>query len=156
MSENSNTKNTLFSHWTTNLVGSSTTFSINLFINLVGGLIFSFKIVPSVYILILFGVVSPILFTLCLYEFIKNGSGSFLGEAIPSAFVSRVGNHMLMLFDMCLIVGFALLIYFGPLDYFLFRFLQTVFFPCMMLVLLRLIYLSQMNKKFENDDEWMN
>ena len=153
MSEGTNIKNSLFSHWTLNLVGTSTSFSINFFINLIGGLIYSFKVVPSIYLLILFGIVSPILFTLCLYDFIKNCSGDFLGEAIPGAFVSRSGNRMLMLFDICLIIGFALLIYFGPLNYFLFRFLQTVFFPCIMLVLLRFIYLSRMNRIVENDDE---
>ncbi len=151
MSEDSKIKNSLFSHWTVNLVGSNTTYSLNLFINLFGGLLYSFKVVPSVYLLILFGVVSPILFTLCLYNFIKNSSGAFLGDTIPDAFVSRSGNRLLMLFDVCLIIGFALLIYFGPLNYFLFRFLQTVFFPCVMLILLRFIYLSQLNRL--NDDE---
>lgn len=156
MSVNINNKNTLFSHWSANLVGTSTSFSINLFINLMGGLVYSFKVLPSIYLLILFGVVSPILFTLCLYDFIKNSSGSFLGDSIPGAFVSREGNRMLMLFDIILIIGFALLIYFGPLNYFLFRFLQTVFFPCMMLVLLRFIYLNQMNQKSDGNDEWLD
>lgn len=156
MSANINSKNSLFSNWSANLVGTSTSFSLNLLVNLTGGLAYSFKVVPSIYLLILFGIVSPILFTLCLYHYIKNSSGTFLGESIPGAFVSRDGNRMLMLFDIFLIVGFALLIYFGPLNYFLFRFLQTAFFPCMMLVLLRFLYLSQTNQSQGEDDEWLN
>jgi len=148
--------NNLFSHWSANLVGTSTSFSINLLITLMGGLVYSFKVLPSIYLLILFGIVSPILFTLCLYDFIKNSSGTFLGESIPSAFVSGDRNRILMRFDIFLIIGFALLIYFGPLNYFLFRFLQTVFFPCMMLVLLRFIYLNQLNQKNGGEDEWLD
>lgn len=156
MSVNIDSKNNLFSHWSANLVGTSTSFSINLLITLMGGLVYSFKVLPSIYLLILFGIVSPILFTLCLYDFVKNSTGTFLGESIPSAFVSRDRNRMLMLFDIFLIIGFALLIYFGPLNYFLFRFLQTVFIPCMMLVLLRFIYLNQLNQKNDGDDEWLS
>lgn len=156
MSAGKKIKNGLFSYWTENLVGSSASFSFNLFMNLSAGIIYSFKIIPSPYLLALFGVVSPILFTLCLYDHIRNGSGLLLNEPLPTAFISRAGNRLLMTFDISLIIGFALLIYFGPLNYFLFRFLQTIFFPCMMLVLLRVIYLSNRFGNYNEENDLMD
>jgi hypothetical protein len=153
MSKDLNFKENILTHWINNLVGTNNAFVFNLLINLVGGLLYSFKVFPSPYLLLLFGIVSPILFTLCLYSYIRNGSGMLLNEPLPIAFVSRSGNRVLMTFDICLIIGFALLIFFGPLDYFLFRSLQTLFFPCMLLVMLRVLYLSNMNETHDNDYE---
>lgn len=152
---NNSLENSLLYHWLKNLVGSSTLFSFNLFTNLTAGLLFSFKVFTSPYLLLLFGVFSPILFTLCLYNFIRKGSGIILNESFPKAFVSKGGSLLLMTFDICLIIGFALLIYFGPLNYFLFRFLQTVFFPGMMLVFLRLLYISRMIENNEGESDYM-
>ncbi len=154
MSENN--KNSLLHHWVENLVGTSTSFSFNLIINFSAGLIYSFKILPSPYLLLLFGVISPILFTLCLYFFIRNGSGQLFNEPLPLVFISRAGNRLLMTFDICLIIGFALLIFWGPLNYFLFRFLQTVLFPCMMLIFLRVLFLNKMIEKYSNSSDEMN
>jgi hypothetical protein len=148
-------KNSLLSHWTNNLIGTSTSFSFNLFIHLTAGLLYSFKVITSPYLLLLFGVISPILFTLCLYSFIRNGTVRLFNEPLPSAFISRSGNRTLMTFDIFLIIGFALLIHFDMLNYFLFRFLQTVFFPCMMLVFLRFVFLSSIIERHDNEDERM-
>lgn len=149
-------ENSLLHHWMVNLVGTNTAFSFNLTINLSAGLMYSFKVLPTPYLLLLFGVISPILFTLCLYSFIRNGSGYLLNEPLPLAFVSRAGNRLLMTFDICLIIGFALLIYWGPLNYFLFRFLQTVFFPCMMLVFLRFLFINSMIEKHGGESDGMD
>lgn len=149
-------KNNLLHHWMVNLVGTNTAFSFNLTINLSAGLMYSFKVLPTPYLLLLFGVISPILFTLCLYSFIRNGSGYLLNEPLPLVFVSRAGNRLLMTFDICLIIGFALLIYWGPLNYFLFRFLQTVFFPCMMLVFLRFLFINSMIEKHGGESDGMD
>jgi hypothetical protein len=155
MPENNNFENRLLYHWLVNLVGTNTIFSLNLFLTLAAGLIYSFKIFPSPYILLIFGVVSPILFTICLYFIIRNGSGEVLAEPLPSVFLSRSGNQLLMIFDISLIIGFALLIYTGFLDYFLFRILQTVFFPCMLLIFLRVLFISKMIEKHGDDNERM-
>lgn len=149
-------ENSLLHHWMVNLVGTNTAFSFNLTINLSAGLMYSFKVLPTPYLLLLFGVISPILFTLCLYSFIRNGSGYLLNEPLPIVFVSRAGNRLLMTFDICLIIGFALLIYWGPLNYFLFRFLQTVFFPCMMLVFLRFLFINSMIEKHGGESDGMD
>lgn len=156
MPEDNRYENSLLFHWMGNLVGTGTVFSFNLFLSLSAGLIYSFKIIPSPYILLIFGIVSPILFTICLYSIIKNGSGELLNEPIPSVFFSRMGNRFLMMFDICLIIGFALLIYLGPLNYFLFRFLQTIFFPCMLLVLLRVLFISKMIEKHGDENDKLN
>jgi len=153
MPEDANFENKLLYHWLTNLVGSSSMFSLNLLITTLAGIGFSFKIVQSPYVLLLFGVISPIIFTLCLYSFVRNSSGSILNEQIPKAFLSRTGNLMMMLFDVFLIIGFALLIYLGYLNYFIFRFLQTIFFPVMMLIFLRVLFISRMIEKHFGDED---
>ena len=153
MSKDLNPNSSLITHWTINLVGSSSIFTINLLISLLGGLSYSFKITESIYALAFFGVVLPALFTLCLYGFIKEHTDSILGMAVPKAFISRAGNRLMMLLDISLIIGFALLIYFGPLNYFLFRFLQTVFFPCLLLIFLRALFLSRVLGKFLDEDD---
>lgn len=140
---NSNSNKNLLNHWLENLVGTSNSFSVNLFITVSFGLLYSFKVLTSPYVLLLFGVISPVLFTICLYFFIRNSKGEFLNEPFPMIFISRAGNKLLMTFDICLIIGFALLIHFGQLNYFIFRFLQTVFFPTMLLVFLRILFISQ-------------
>jgi hypothetical protein len=155
MSEEIKYKKNLLSHWLENLVGTSTAFSLNLFINLSAGMVYSFKIITSPYLLLIFGVISPILFTICLYSYIRNESTTLLNESLPAVFKSSSGNSLLMIFDICLILGFALLIYQGPLDYFLFRFLQTIFFPCTMLIFLRILYLSN-HANSQNDDDIMS
>lgn len=156
MSEVTNFENKLLYYWLKNLVGTNTSFSFNLFINLSAGLIYTFKIIPSPYLLLIFGVISPLLFTLCLYFFIRNGSVDLLDEPLPKVFLSRASNHLLMALDICLIIGFALLIYLGPLNYFAFRFLQTIFFPGMMLVFLRILYVSKMIHNHSNKKDEMN
>lgn len=152
MPEDANFENKLLYHWLTNLVGSSSMFSLNLLITVLAGIGFSFKIIQSPYVLLLFGVISPIIFTLCLYNFVRNSSGSILNEQIPKAFLSRTGNLMMMFFDVFLIIGFALLIYLGYLNYFIFRFLQTIFFPVMMLIFLRVLFISRMIEKHDGEE----
>jgi hypothetical protein len=151
MTKDNNFENKILYYWLSNLVGSYTIFAINLGVTVIAGLLYSFNIIPSPYILLIFGAVSPIIFTLCLYFFIRNNSGEFLDEPLPKAFVSRAGNRILMTLDICLIIGFSLLIYFGPFNYFIFRFLQTVFFPGMLLFFLRALYVSRIVG--QNEDE---
>lgn len=153
MSEDIDFENSLLYHWLKNLVGTYISFSINLFITLTFGLFYSFKIFPSPYILLIFGVISPIIFTLCLYFFIRNGSGAILNEPFPKPFITRSGNKLLMTFDIVLIIGFALLIYLGYLNYFIFRFLQTVFFPGMLLVFLRVLFISREIERFNDKND---
>lgn len=146
-------EDTLFCHWLENLVGTSSSFLINLFLIISAGLLYSFKIIPSPYILLIFGVISPIIFTLILYSFVRNGSGMLMNQPLPSTFLSRKGNKLLMFFDIILITGFALLIQFGFLNYFIFRFLQTLFFPFMLLIFLRVLYISKEIEKFNQGDQ---
>mgnify|MGYP001159343492 CR=1 FL=1 len=153
MPEDIKFENSLLYYWLRNLVGTNSAFSFNLFITLTSGLLYSFKVVPSPYLLLIFGVISPIIFTICLYFFIKNSSGYIMNEPLPKAFLSRSGNSILMTFDICLIIGFSILIYMGPLNYFLFRFLQTIFFPGMLLIFLRVLYINRLIEKGDTGNE---
>lgn len=138
--ENQHSVDELISHWTKNLVGSSSSFSFNIMVSLLAGILYSFKIIPSGYILFIFGVVSPIIFTICMYTMILNSNGELMGQPLPSVFRKRNLSRLLMCFDCFLIVLFACLIYFDFINFFLFRFLQTVFFPVLLLVMLRSFY----------------
>lgn len=153
MSEFNKAEDKLLYHWVKNLVGTSNAFSINLFISLTVGLLYSFKVLPSPYILFIFGVISPIIFTVCMYFFIGSFSAGILNNQLPAVFKSRVGNKLLMTFDIFLVIGFALLIYLDYLNYFVFRFLQTVFFPSMLLVMLRVLYISKELERFDQEDQ---
>lgn len=153
MSEDNRVENSLLYHWIGNLVGTYAAFSFNLFVTVTAGLLYSFKALQSPFILLIFGVISPIIFTLCLYFFIRNVSGEILNEPLPSAFVTRAGNRLLMSFDIFLIIGFSLLIYLGPFNFFIFRFLQTIFFPGMLLVFLRVLYVGRLIGKNDRGND---
>lgn len=135
-----NPEKTILSFWTQNLVESPSVFAFNFLISFVAGVLYSFKVFPSGYILFLFGVVSPIIFTICLYDLLLSSKGEIMGQPIPKAFNNGKWSKAVMLFDCSLIVLFASLIYLNILNYFVFRFLQTVFFPLLLLVMLRGFY----------------
>jgi hypothetical protein len=135
-------RKTIIFYWIENLVGTGPRFSLNLLISFFGGILYSFNVWSSVYVLVIFGVISPLLFTLCLYFIIRNFNEEKLQEYVPRFFKSPNSNMLLMLFDMTIIIGFATLIYTGFLNYFIFRFLQTVVFPILMLLILRMLYIS--------------
>ena len=131
---------TIFNFWTKNLVESPSVFAFNFFISFVAGVLYSFKVFPSGYILFLFGVVSPIIFTICLYDLLLSSKGEIMGEPIPKAFNNGKWSKAVMLFDCSLIVLFATLIHLNILNFFIFRFLQTVFFPLLLLSILKGFY----------------
>ncbi len=140
MSNLDNSGKTIFSFWTQNLVESPSVFAFNFLISFVAGVLYSFKVFPSGYILFLFGVVSPIIFTICLYDLLLSSNGEIMGEPIPKAFNNGNRTKAVMLFDCLLILLFAALIHFNVLNFFVFRFLQTVFFPLLLLSILKGFY----------------
>ena len=132
------------SYWIRNLVGSAGMFSINLIITVAGGSIYSFGVWPSQIALLIFGVVSPLIFTLCLYYSIRHLAENIQDEMFPKIFKSRSGNYTIMVFDMSIILGLAILIHLNYINYFIFRLLQTVIFPMLMLFILRFLYVNQL------------
>lgn len=131
---------TIFGFWTQNLVESPSVFAFNFLVSFVAGVLYSFKVFPSGYILFLFGVVSPIIFTICLYDLLLSSKGEILGEPVPKAFNNVKWSKAVMLFDCSLIALFATLIHLNVLNFFVFRFLQTVFFPLLLLSILKGFY----------------
>ena len=152
MPDNQQQPEHILAYWIRNLVGNSPIFSTNLLISVLGGSLYSFGIVSSHYMLLIFGVISPLIFTLCLYFSIMNIAENDNENNFPKIFTTKSGNLTLMIFDMSIIVGLAIFIHIDILNYFFFRFLQTVLFPVLMLFLLRFIYILQagnMNDKLE-------
>lgn len=139
-------KESIFIYWRQNLVGAKETYTINLLVTIAGGVLFSFKIIPSPYLLFVFGVVSPILFTLCTYESIKSFKESPLGDDFPKFLTTRYGTYIAMTLDIFIILLFALLIHTNILNNFFFRFLQTVFFPIISLSILRFLHIVAATK----------
>lgn len=135
-----NPEKTILSFWAQNLVESPSVFAFNFLISFVAGVLYSFKVFPSGYILFLFGVVSPIIFTICLYDLLLSSKGEIMGEPIPKAFNNGKWSKAVMIFDCSLIVLFATLIHLNVLNFFVFRFLQTVFFPLLLLSILKGFY----------------
>lgn len=156
--------NSLPYYWVKNLVGSGTAFSANMVITIVFGVLYSFKIVPSVYILVVLGAVTPLLFTFLVYSLMRESNGTILGQTMPKVFASPSSNWLFMVLDLGLVLLLAVLIYLNVLNYWLFRFLQTLFFPLMMLFFLRLLYInSEINRiggkieeKLKNDETEQN
>jgi heme/copper-type cytochrome/quinol oxidase subunit 2 len=143
-------KDSIILYWIENLVGTGPRFSFNLLLSFFGGILYSFNVWSSVYVLVLFGVISPLLFTLCLYFIIRNFNEENLQEYVPRFFKSPNSNMLLMLFDMTIIIGLATLIHIGFLNYFFFRLLQTVLFPILMLFILRILFVSLTSEGDDN------
>ncbi len=133
--------NNLAFYWIENLVGTGSRFAFNVIISAVGGLLFSFGVWPSVYVLVIFGVLSPLLFTFCLYSLVRM-QGDDSDNPFPKFFRSQASNALVMFFDMAIIVALALLIQLNIIDYLLVRLLQTVIFPVMMLFILRILLIN--------------
>lgn len=131
------------SYWVRNLVGNTGRFSTNILITVLGGCLYSFGLFSSHVMLLIFGVVSPVLFTFCLYFYIRQVAENTKDEMFPKMFSSKRSNVALMVADIIIIVGFAALIHLNYINYFFFRFLQTVLFPMLMLFMLRFLYISQ-------------
>ena len=136
--------------WIENLVGSGTKLVLNVLISVVGGLLYSLGVWPSVYVLAIFGVLSPILFTLCLYSLIPMLRNT-LNNPFPGVFRSRSGSTLMMILDMAIIVALALLIQLNVTNYMFFRLLQTVIFPVIMLFILRIMIMIIANS---NSQRW--
>ncbi|HOA09576.1 MAG TPA: hypothetical protein PLA42_06370 [Tenuifilaceae bacterium] len=139
--DNKNFEDNLFFYWTKNLVGTNSRFILNLAIAILFGTLYSFKIAQTNVILLIFGVVSPVIFTLCLYNLILLVSGD-KQEVLnfPSVFLVKKSNRLLSIFDSSLVVLLGWLIYRGTLNYFFFRFLLTFFIPVLLIIFLRGLY----------------
>ncbi|MDX9847010.1 MAG: hypothetical protein RBT74_08520 [Tenuifilaceae bacterium] len=137
--------NSIAFYWIDNLVGTGGRFAFNVIISATGGLLFSFGVWPSVYVLVIFGVISPLLFTFCLYSLVRI-QGEDSESPFPGFFRSQASSAVVMFFDMAIIVAIAMLIQLNIIDYLLVRLLQTVIFPVMMLFMLRILLLNTINE----------
>lgn len=133
-------KESIIAHWTQNLVGSPVLYAMNLVISLAGGVLYSFGIWPSPFGLAVFGVLLPMVFTLCLYSFICGKDMEAINLPIPKRLTDQKNCRTLKIMDIGIIVVLALLIYEGTLNFLFIRILQTMLLPSMALVLLRTLY----------------
>ena len=145
MDNNPAYKDSIIFHWTENLVGSYSRFSINALITMLGGTLYSFQIWPSPYFLAIFGVLSPLLFTLCLYYTIRHLSDS-KDNPFPKIFTSQASNPVVMAFDMVIIITMAILIHSDFINFLFFRLLQTAIIPLLLIFMLRFLYLTITNE----------
>ncbi|HDP54307.1 MAG TPA: hypothetical protein ENN24_01285 [Bacteroidetes bacterium] len=139
--KNQSNSNIIF-FWTHNLVGSGGRFLFNMLLSLTGGILFSFNLWQSTIALAIFGVVSPLLFTLCLYSILRATTNNTDDSPLPKAFTKRQSNAIMMIVDMAAIIALAILIHTNTLNYLLIRLLQTTIFPALMLLMLRVLYVN--------------
>ena len=136
-----NYKNSLLYRWTTDFVGSAGSFAFIAAAAVIGGFCYTFGLVPSAFLLLIFGVVLPVILTLCLYGYLLHCQVPFMGIKLFALFkVSRRSIFMRMV-DCLLIMVLAALIYFDLLNYLFFRLLQTIFIPVVLLLALRSVFI---------------
>lgn len=126
--------NGLLYRWTTDFVGSSTAFSINFVLIVIGGICYTFGLVRSPFILFIFGVAVPILLAICFYNYLYNSKIPLDDSGLTKYLRVKKWNVLLICVDCFIIVTFAALIHYDILNYLIFRFLQTLFFPIALLV----------------------
>ncbi|MDI3526829.1 MAG: hypothetical protein PWR03_1012 [Tenuifilum sp.] len=129
----------LLHYWTRNLVESPIIFTFNLAIISVFGIIYSFRVNLSPFILLVFGILTPVILTICLYHMVGNS----LPEIIPATFSKKRNRVIFALLDCSLITILGILIFSDILNFFFFRFLQTFIVPIISLFMLRVLYLSE-------------
>ncbi len=127
--------------WTRNLVESPAAFSFNLLLLLSLGILYSFKVIQSPVILLIFGIITPVIQTVCLYYM----SGISLQNILPSILQKKSGRILLALLDCSIITLLGFLIYHGILNFLFFRLLQTVILPLLYLVMLRALLMAEQN-----------
>ncbi|MFP4557803.1 MAG: hypothetical protein ACLFNU_13120, partial [Bacteroidales bacterium] len=96
-------------YWIENLVGTGPRFSFNMLVSVFGGLMYSFSVWDYPIMLAVFGVLSPLIFTLCLYSLIRSMLQS-PENPFPKVFRSQRGSSAFMFLDMLIIIGMAILI----------------------------------------------
>ena len=139
--KNQRNSNIIF-FWVHNLVGSGGRFLFNMLLSLTGGILFSFNLWQSTIALAIFGVVSPLLFTLCLYSILRATTTNSDDSPFPKAFTKRRSNAIMMIIDMAVIIALAILIHTNTLNNLFIRLLQTVILPGLMLFMLRVLYVN--------------
>jgi hypothetical protein len=132
-------KEHLLHFWTRNLVENPGAFTFNLFLFLSFGVLYSFKVLQSPIILLVFGIITPVILTICLYHM----SGVSLQHLLPKVFHKKTSRVLLALLDCSIITLLGILIYRDILNFFFFRFLQTVILPILYLIMLRVLLLSE-------------
>jgi len=127
--------------WTRNLVENPAAFSFNLLLLLSLGTLYSFKVIQSPVILLIFGIITPVIQTVCLYYM----SGISLQNILPSILQKKSGRVLLALLDCSIITLLGFLIYSDILNFLFFRLLQTVILPVLYLVMLRALLMAEQN-----------
>lgn len=134
-------KEHILHYWTRNLVESPGAFTLNLLLLATFGILYSFRVVQSPLVLLVFGIITPVIFTICLYHM----SGVSLQHMLPMIFQKKSGRVLLALLDCSIIIFLGVLIYRGTLNFFFFRFLQTVLLPILYLIMLRALLIAEQN-----------
>ncbi|MCK4663082.1 MAG: hypothetical protein KAT68_09470 [Bacteroidales bacterium] len=130
MEDNNTFKNSFVYTFFQNSLGTNHLFFINVLINIVFGTIYSFRIIDSNFLLLLFGIVLPIIYIIGLYRFIIYSKDIFKEKPkIIKLFISKDINVLFMLIDISITVFIALLIYYQVFDYVIVRLIITTLLP---------------------------
>jgi len=128
-------------YWIRNLVGTPFLFSANLFITLVFGLLYSFRVVYSDIILIFFGMITSIVYIVLCYHLISNNLRIKIMLRLPEWFFQKKKSRMLMVMDSLVIVSLVAILFFDIFNNLVMRIMVTVFVPLFSLIILRILYM---------------
>ncbi len=151
--------NTTIFHWAKQLIGNSNSLIFNFSTVALVGIAYAFKVTTSPVLLGVFGLLNPAFLTVCVYRFIQELPKTFSMGGISLGAFSGKRRVWMLITDVSIIVVLSLLIFLGPLNYFIFRFLLLFILPIMLLVGLRffyIIYIVENNNPSPDNDEMNN
>ncbi len=118
------------------IAGSKKDLGLFLLVNLVLGILYTFKIWDHIAILLIFGILLPIFYTISLYRLFKIKNIPTMHTRLFKFAKSDVGNIIFLLFDLSILICVGVLILFNILNYAFFKLLIVIIIPCFYLITL--------------------
>jgi hypothetical protein len=121
-----------------NSFGTSEKFFISIIITVFFGFIYSFGIYDKEVLLFVFGMLLPTLYIVGIYQLFRvNKSFDNEESATLKVFKNRYSNILFMFIDISITLTIGLLIYFGILDYLVFKLLVTILLPVLYQIMIK-------------------
>lgn len=121
-----------------NSFGTTQKFLFSIIISVFFGISYSFGIYDNDILLIIFGMFLPVLYIVGIYQIFRLNKTFTDEESITiKIFKNRYSNILFMLIDISITLTLGLLIYFGILDYIIFKILVTLILPVLYQIMIK-------------------
>jgi len=111
------------------IAGSKRDLGLFILINLVLGILYTFKIWDQVAILIIFGIIFPFIYTIALYRLFKIKNIPGIRSKLFSFAKSDSGNIVFLIFDLIILIAIGILILFNILNFTIVKLIMVVIIP---------------------------